>query len=233
MPRGGLGWAPPRTQERSQASAVKRSNLCGVETVASAGVRVENRGVGVRSAIATAARELAVPRNLVTVVIGVVIALLAAPSGDVDAYVILIAPLAVMAGVFAAIVVAEEFVLHSNWERSPTTPPAIVHRIFVTLFIFLLTQFAGCEAARRVHAQDIEIARQWSDHLVVRLELWKEQHGSYPEVLGELVHVTERPRLCQRHSYYEKRGDGFELDFIKESWYGWTYRSATRQWVFG
>jgi hypothetical protein len=76
-------------------------------------------------------------------------------------------------------------------------------------------------------------ARNWAVALVPAIEGYREQHGTYPGALSEVVDLSQVPRLV-RHGDLVYSGDGHDFSFdMKRGWLsGWYWHSSGREWHY-
>ena len=87
----------------------------------------------------------------------------------------------------------------------------------------------------RIYLEDIRAVKSYCQPLVHSLELYKHQHGYYPQQISAVVDPAEQaPYLTPEMLMYYNVGDRFLLSFVDPN-YGvgfWVYDSAARHWQY-
>jgi hypothetical protein len=82
------------------------------------------------------------------------------------------------------------------------------------LLVLSIVQFASIPAGCFLLERDVAEARSYCESLVPLLEAYEQQHGSYPQQLGEVLPPGRRvPRLLKDQDFYEGHGSYFQLEF--------------------
>jgi hypothetical protein len=87
----------------------------------------------------------------------------------------------------------------------------------------------------RIYLEDIRAVKSYCQPLVHSIELYKNQHGHYPEQISAVTDVTEPvPYLTPEMLMYYNVGDRFLLSFVdpNRGLGFWVYDSSARQWRY-
>ncbi|MBD2459747.1 hypothetical protein H6G89_01705 [Oscillatoria sp. FACHB-1407] len=168
---------------------------------------------------------------LVSMVIGLAIALVGAVLGRGSFAQVVIHILVAVWGVPLLLLIA--LVAGVLWWRGQRWATRLI-RGAIAATLGVIVQLGGVVLGVYLANKDVAQAKAYCEQLVPKLQTYRDTHGQYPEAIANLENPPPLPRLLRDESFYygDKEDFSFTIDDPTALFGAWQYNSRELTWQY-